>query len=215
MPEEVVNNLLLWFWSFSFIKTDQRSLHLESSFCPDIYGNRSSAETRSWARQILPPKSKDKIVKNQKTKNHKMKDQKTEQKKFSKVKVLKMVGLLTKEFNYDTLEFEDSRKLTIVCFVNLFLRVTYAIKHTLFYLFPREATAQLFIGIYDLYHLWWFTLIYINDKLGLKMKIFPLEGSLFNYLHPNGRMFMAIVVRALKEPIHWNSKDWNYPTLIG
>ena len=78
-----------------------------------------------------------------------MENQKIEQKKFNKLEALQMIGLLRKEFNYDTQSFENSMKLNIICFVNIFLRVTYLLKNVISYFFPREATVQLFLGMLE------------------------------------------------------------------
>ena len=102
----------------------------------------------AWMFIAIVFKFRDKIFRAKSSKSSlKMENQKTELKKFNKVKLLQMIGLLRKEFNYDTQSFENSRKLNIICFVNIFLRVTYPLKNAISYFFPREATIQLFLGL--------------------------------------------------------------------
>lgn len=67
-------------------------------------------------------------------------------KKFSKVKLLQILGLLSRKFNYETSEFESSRSLRLVSYLSVISTQMYCMKFLVSCFFPRNHISQLFIG---------------------------------------------------------------------
>lgn len=66
--------------------------------------------------------------------------------KFSKVKLLQVLGILNRKFNYQTLEFERSWSLDLIFAISLLSKFFYALKLFVSCFFPRNATSQLYFG---------------------------------------------------------------------
>lgn len=66
--------------------------------------------------------------------------------KFSKVRLLQLQGLLTKKFNYQTNEFEDSSLLNVVFYLTLVSKALFGFKPLVSCFFPQTAIQQLYIG---------------------------------------------------------------------
>lgn len=77
---------------------------------------------------------------------------------------MELVGLLNSRFDYASLEFKKSIGLRLKSYVKLFLYATLGVKFILSMFFPRESIIQLFIG------------------------------SLYNFLDPKPKFFIAMVV---------------------
>ena len=67
-------------------------------------------------------------------------------KKFSKVKLLQMLGLLDKQFNLQTFEFESSLSLRFLFYLSLISKPPSTFKPLISCFFPRNSRIQLFIG---------------------------------------------------------------------
>ena len=66
-------------------------------------------------------------------------------KKFSKVRLLQIVGLLSRKFNYETLEFERSLLYRFAFYCALLSKI-WTIKFVISCYFPRNHIAQLYLG---------------------------------------------------------------------
>ena len=67
-------------------------------------------------------------------------------KKFSKLKLLQNIGLLCREYNAITEEFEPSWTLRLVAFLCLLSKCLLAFKLVGSYFFPRSHIIQLYLG---------------------------------------------------------------------
>ena len=67
-------------------------------------------------------------------------------KEFSKTRLLQTLGLLTKRFNYETGEFEDSLLLSFVFYLTVLSKPLFALKPLISWFFPQTDIIQLHIG---------------------------------------------------------------------
>ena len=67
-------------------------------------------------------------------------------KKFSKVKFLQTLGLLSRNVNYESLEFGRSWSLRLICFLHLTSKPLLTLKIFVSCFWPRNHVAQLWIG---------------------------------------------------------------------
>ena len=67
-------------------------------------------------------------------------------KRFNKVRLLQILGLLSRKFNYDTLEFEKSWLLQIVFYLSLISKPLCIFKPLISYFFASTDFSQLVIG---------------------------------------------------------------------
>ena len=65
--------------------------------------------------------------------------------RFSKVKLLQILGLLSKRFNYETLKFESYWPLRVWFYVSMFLEIL-TLKLFISYYYPKTNIAQLYLG---------------------------------------------------------------------
>lgn len=85
-------------------------------------------------------------------------------KQFNKVKLLQILGLLSRKFNYKTLEFERSWSLRLLFYLSLIAKPLLVFDFFISYFFPRTSVVQLYIG------------------------------SIFNYLPDHPKFFIGIAV---------------------
>lgn len=85
--------------------------------------------------------------------------------KFSKLTFLQYQGLLSKKFNYETMEFESSLLLRFVFCLTVISKALFGFKPLISWFFPQRDPIQLCIG------------------------------SIYNYLPPAPKLFMAVAVR--------------------
>ena len=83
---------------------------------------------------------------NKNEKKHQSKPNVNLPKKFSKVRLLQILGLLSRKFNPETFEFENSWSLRLIFYASLFLKPAFAFKSLTSYVFPKNDMIQLFIG---------------------------------------------------------------------
>ena len=66
--------------------------------------------------------------------------------KFNKVRFLQNLGLLSRQFNYETLEFEKSWLLRLVFYLSLISKPLFSFKQVVGLFWPKNDVRQLYVG---------------------------------------------------------------------
>lgn len=64
----------------------------------------------------------------------------------SKVRFMQILGLLRRQVNLNTLQFESSLPLSITCYISLISKLLFAFKIFVSCFFPQKSALQLYIG---------------------------------------------------------------------